>query len=66
MAALTIRMRIVYFHRSQPEPCNADLMSLCIQQKLGCNGANHKNRAEQKHLWKSSCVDEVKHKLYKT
>lgn len=59
MAAQTIRMRIVYFHRSQPERCNADMMSLCIQQKLGCNGANHENQAEQEHLWMSRRADEV-------
>lgn len=59
MAAQTIRMRIVYFDCSQPEPCNADLMSLCIQQKLGCNGANHENQAEQEHSWKSRFADEV-------
>lgn len=66
-AAHMIRMSIVYFHRSQAEPCNADLMSLCIQLKLDSNGANHENQAEQEHVRKSRCADEViKQKSYPT
>lgn len=60
-------MRIVYFHLSHPEPHHADLMSFCIPQKLGCNGANPDNQAEQEHLWKSRYADKViKQKLHQT